>query len=223
MIVATIAPPHHLFAMLLVQRLELLPLIGGQHLPDVEKHVRVGLFELSAGLGDLVDLPEHLRLIGLVGFDHGTHHDLLLLEVGVQIHQLEAVLLENVVHLLFLVIGEVDSLSDFGVIPPAAEVLVVKGVLHRRRPETVLTGTSGSAGPGSLGKAQAACSQAEKCCNKIPTSAMHVFSPCFDSWMPVGWSDRRAAPGHPAHPGSNRCRSGSSIPYRRRWRRAGWV
>ena len=54
-----------------------------------------------------------------------------------QVNELEAILLEDVVHLLFLVGGEVEVFCDLGIVPPAAHAFAAhpaafKGALHRR-------------------------------------------------------------------------------------------
>jgi hypothetical protein len=48
--------------MLFPHGLELLPLIGRERLPNIEEHVRIGLFEVGTGLCDSVNLGKDLRL-----------------------------------------------------------------------------------------------------------------------------------------------------------------
>ncbi len=75
-------------------------------------------FELSAGLGGVVDLREDLVGVRLIGREHGAHLGLLLFEVGAQVHELGAVLLEDIVHTLLLVRGEGQLLDEIGIVPP---------------------------------------------------------------------------------------------------------
>jgi hypothetical protein len=132
---------HFAGAMLFPHGLQLLPLIGRERLPNIEEHVRIGLFEVGAGLRDCVNLGKDLRLIGLIGFDHGMEQRFLLFEVGIEVDQLEPVLQEDVVHLVLLLVCEVELLGELRIVPPAAEVSVVKGALHGRPAEAAFAGT----------------------------------------------------------------------------------
>src|SRR5579863_8876845 len=69
---AAVVTAHHLAAMLFMPGLELLPLIGSEHLADLEEHVGIGLLEVGPRLGDLVGLRQDLRLVRVVGLDHGA-------------------------------------------------------------------------------------------------------------------------------------------------------
>ncbi len=91
---ATIVPHPIVVMMLHPHRLQLLPLLGCEHLAQVEEHARVGLFQIGAGLSDGIDLGEDFGFVRLVGFDHGPEHDFLLFEVGIQIDELQAMLQE---------------------------------------------------------------------------------------------------------------------------------
>ena len=114
---------------------ELLPLFGSEGLADGKEHPCVGLLEIGAGLSNLVDLREDLGFVGLIGGDHRLQEDLLLFQVGIEIDEIEAVLLKDVIHRMFLLVGQAELLRELGVIPPTAEVAVVKGALHGGRAE----------------------------------------------------------------------------------------
>lgn len=115
---------------LLCKGLQLLPLIGRENLTDAEEHARIGLLKISAGLGDSIDLAEDFLLVELVGFEHWAEEDFLLLKRSVQIDQLKAILLKDVIHLLLLVVSDADLLRDIGLVPPAAALAAAEGVLH---------------------------------------------------------------------------------------------
>lgn len=127
-------------AMFFAHRFQLLPLLRREGLAKIEQHVRIGLLEVGARLGHGIDLRKDLRFVGLVGFDHGMEQRFLLLEVGIEVDQLEPVLQKDVVHLVLLLIGEVQLLGEMRIVPPATEMAVVKGALHGRAAEAVLPG-----------------------------------------------------------------------------------
>ena len=99
---------------------ELGPLVGGEHAANAEQHLGVGLLQVGAGLGDLIDLGRGLGDVQRVRAEHGFQHHLRLFKAGLQVDELEAALLEDVVHLLGLVSGEGEALDDHGVLPPHA-------------------------------------------------------------------------------------------------------
>jgi hypothetical protein len=98
--------------------LELRPLVGGEDAADSEEHAGVGFFELGPGAGDVIDLAQDLVGVGRIDGEHGLEQDLLLLDIGFEIDELETALLEDVVHALLLVRGERDLLGDVGILPP---------------------------------------------------------------------------------------------------------
>ena len=100
--------------------LELGPLLSGQDAADTEEHFCVGLFEVGAGLGGVVDLGQDFVGVWRVGGEEGLHLDLLLFEVGVEVDELDAGLLEDVFHALLLVCGEAEPGGEGGVCPPLA-------------------------------------------------------------------------------------------------------
>ena len=57
--------------------LELGPLIGSQDAADAEEHPGIGLFKLSAGVRNMVDLGEDLVRVGRIGVEHGLKNQLL--------------------------------------------------------------------------------------------------------------------------------------------------
>lgn len=115
---------------LLCKGLQLLPLVGSEDFTNAEEHAGIGLLEISASLGDGIDLAKDLLFVELVGFEHRAQLDFLFLKCGVQVDQLEAILLKDVVHLLLLIVGDADLLRDLRLIPPAAVLAAAEGVLH---------------------------------------------------------------------------------------------
>jgi hypothetical protein len=79
---------------------QLAPLLRGQHLADGQHHQRVRLLQPAAGARHQVDLRPHLRLVGLVGLDQGLQLRLFPLQLGAQVDQLEALLLEDLLSLI---------------------------------------------------------------------------------------------------------------------------
>jgi hypothetical protein len=80
-----------------------LPLFGGEHSAQPEKHAGVGFFELSPGLRHAVDLGENLALIWLICRKQGLHRGFLFPHTGAKVHQAGAVLLKYRLHFLLLV------------------------------------------------------------------------------------------------------------------------
>jgi len=65
-----------------------------------------------------VDLLQNPLRVGRIGGEQRLHDDLLLFQIGLQVDQLDAVLLDDVVHAFLLVGGEVERLDDVGLAPP---------------------------------------------------------------------------------------------------------
>lgn len=146
---APVATHHPAVVALLAHGLELLPLFGCKGGADVEEHARIGLLEVGTRLGDFIDLSKDLRLIGLVGGDHGLHEDFLFFEVGVEVDQIEAMLLKDGIHFLLLIAGDVELLGDVGIVPPAAELAVVKDALHGTALEAAMIAAAWAVGAGA--------------------------------------------------------------------------
>src|SRR5579862_9850818 len=111
----SLAKPHARAVILTFRSLEFGPLVGCEDVTNSKEHSGVGLFEFCASLSGVVDLREDLVGVGLVCGQEWTHELLLLIEGGVKVHQLRTILLEDVVHALLLVGGEVKFLDDISV------------------------------------------------------------------------------------------------------------
>lgn len=107
------------------------PLVWSQYFTNPEEHTGVGFFKVRPRLCNGVNLAEDFCLIELVGLKKGTQHNFIFLKGRVQVDQLEAVLLKDVAHLLFLVVGEADLLGDLRIVPPASALATAEEVLHR--------------------------------------------------------------------------------------------
>jgi hypothetical protein len=112
------AKPHASAVILTFGSLEFGPLVGCEDVANSEEHPGICFFELGAGLSGMVDLREDLVGVGLVCSKEWTHELLLLIEVGVQVHQLRAILLKDIVHSLLLVGGQGKFLDEVSVVPP---------------------------------------------------------------------------------------------------------
>src|ERR1035441_5714295 len=109
--------------------LQLLPLVLCENAADAQQETGIGLFQFGAGLRDLVDLSQDFGLVGGVGGHHRLHGDFFLLQIGVEVDQAQATLLEDVIHFFLLVGVEAELLDHLRVVPPAALRLEA---LHRR-------------------------------------------------------------------------------------------
>src|SRR5947209_1829379 len=54
------------------------PLVRSQHSANTQQHLRLGLLQIGARLGDLVDLRHRLIAVQGVCIEHGLQHHLLL-------------------------------------------------------------------------------------------------------------------------------------------------
>jgi hypothetical protein len=97
---------------------KLLPLIDGEDPANGEKHLGIRLFQVGSSLRYLVDLGNHLRLVGLISFNQGLQDGFLLFQGGVEINEVEAVSLEDFLDLLDLFIANPDLPHQLGVFPP---------------------------------------------------------------------------------------------------------
>ena len=100
--------------------IEGLELLRGHLLADLEEDVDVLLLEVVAGVGDAVDGGEDPGLVTQVGARDGGEVGLFTLEIGVEGGEGGAVGLEDVVHAVLLVGGEVELADGLVVVPPAA-------------------------------------------------------------------------------------------------------
>ena len=106
------------------------------------------LFQVSAGLSDLVDLSHGFCRVKRIGAEHRLEQDLLLLDVGLEVDELKAALLKDVVHLFRLFGREGKTLDDHGILPPHAgrrDVEVcVHGTSSRRADASTVTEVAGA-------------------------------------------------------------------------------
>jgi hypothetical protein len=67
---------------------KLLPLIDGEDAANRQKHLGIRLLQVRSRLGNLIDLGDHLRFFGLIGFHQRFQDRFLFLEGRVQIDEL---------------------------------------------------------------------------------------------------------------------------------------
>ena len=91
---------------------ELLPLSHGEDPANREKHLCIRLFQVGSCLGNFIDLGDHLRFVGLIGLNQWLQDRFLLLQGSVQINELQAVILEDLLDPLDLVIVDPDLLHQ---------------------------------------------------------------------------------------------------------------
>ncbi len=78
-------------------------LVGVHLCTELQQEVGVGLFELSAGLGDTVDLDEQCHLVQGLGVNERVHASLFGLEVLEPLDEQAAIGFEDGVHAALLV------------------------------------------------------------------------------------------------------------------------
>ena len=93
-------------SMLGAQRLQLLPLFRRQLGAQRQQKARIGFFQFRTRLRYLVDRRHNRVLIRLIGVNQRPHRKLGLLQIGPQIDQPHAMLLQNPVHRLALILGQ---------------------------------------------------------------------------------------------------------------------
>jgi hypothetical protein len=124
--------------------LELGPLVGRKHVANTEEHLGVCFFELSTSLGCVVDLGKNFVRIWRIRGEHRLHEDLLLLNVGSQVDQLKAALLQDVIHTLLLVRSEIQFLNQVRIMPPDPRRPDAEAGTHASSPSfTILIHLSG--------------------------------------------------------------------------------
>ena len=60
--------------------LQLLPLLGSEHAPDIEHHVGVALFQFAARGRDFINLRRGLGFVGIIGLDQRLEQGFLLFQ-----------------------------------------------------------------------------------------------------------------------------------------------
>lgn len=99
---------------------EVLELLRGQLLADLDEDAGVFFFESAAGIGDAVDGSEDLGLIlEVVGGERGEE-GLLTLHVEVEGYESGFVCFEDTVHAALLLGREFEMPDVGGLVPPAA-------------------------------------------------------------------------------------------------------
>jgi hypothetical protein len=106
------------------------PLVGCENGADAEQHFGVGFLKVGARLGDLVDLRHGFCGVHGISAEQRLKHDLLLFHVGLEVDELKAALLEDVIHFPALVGSESQPLDDHGVLPPHSGWADVEASTH---------------------------------------------------------------------------------------------
>jgi hypothetical protein len=91
---------------------KLLPLTDSEDAANREQHLGIRLFQVGSRLSNLIDLGDHLRFVGLIGFNQRLQDRFLFLQGSVQIDELQAVILEDLLDLLNLFIADPDFLHQ---------------------------------------------------------------------------------------------------------------
>ena len=118
---------------------EVRPLVGCENAANAEEHFGVCLFEVGAGVCDLVDLGHGLCGVGRIGAEHGFKKNLLLLDVGFEVDELKAALLKDIVHLPGLLRRQCEPLDDHGVLPPHSRGGDMERAAHAAREAVPIT------------------------------------------------------------------------------------
>ena len=115
----TVAPIVHppVLHPVLIHGLQLFPLVRLQLHPNVQQKKRIRLFQLCARAHDLVGLRFNRRAVRSIGLHQRSHLQLHLLQIGLQVDQLHAMVLQNSIHYLALIVGQVQLLHDVRVVP----------------------------------------------------------------------------------------------------------
>src|ERR1700690_533746 len=92
----------------------------GQLAPNAQEHAGVFLFQLCTSLGDAINLSQKFSLVRRIGRDQRLHDGFFLLNRGELVNQFEPAGIENVIHLLLLIVGQTEFLDELGIVPPAS-------------------------------------------------------------------------------------------------------
>jgi hypothetical protein len=124
--------------------LERLPLLRRQHVAERQLQARVGFLKFGARLRDAVDLREDFRIVQLRCLHQWIERGFFPRDGGVQVDQLHALLLENIVHLFALIGREAQLFRHLRVVPPfaagaaaawtTAGSTAIRMIARRRRP-----------------------------------------------------------------------------------------
>ena len=91
------------------KRTQLLPLLRGEDTADGKGHLRVGLLKRCARGGDAVDGVHYGAFIRVLGLKQGFQLDLFFFQVGVDVDELQAAVLEDLLDLLHLAVAETEG------------------------------------------------------------------------------------------------------------------
>src|ERR1043165_329048 len=87
---------------------------------DIEQHAGMTFFQLSAGLGDTVDLRQNFVVVWRIGADQRLHDGFFFLYRSEQIDQIQKTCVKHVVHFFLLISRDRKFLREVRVIPPAS-------------------------------------------------------------------------------------------------------
>src|ERR1035438_6632782 len=113
-------PVATLLSMVGAEGLHLLPLLGGQFGPDGKQVARVRLFQLCPRLRHLIDLGQNLAFIRLVVADQRLHRQFRFLHIASQIDESLPMFQQRCIERLLLLVGQLQLLGDFRIVPPPA-------------------------------------------------------------------------------------------------------
>jgi len=105
-------------AVMLMHVAKFLPLVRSEDAADGEGHLRVGLFEASVRSGDAVNGGKDSAFVWIVGLKQGVELELFLLQSSVDVDELHAAILKDLLDLLNLCTAQTDGLDNLGVFPP---------------------------------------------------------------------------------------------------------
>ena len=157
--------------------LQLLPLLRRQLAANGEQEARIRLFELSAGLGDLVDLGQDLAFVGLVFAHHRLEFEFRLLHRGAKVDELLAMLQERFVHSLALCVGQLQLRYELGIVPPLSMIAVRSEGSFKRRPMVSKSRAVARAATGPLCQRQRRSGHCDAC-NRYCKSYCHPRLHC---------------------------------------------
>ena len=105
----------------LVHCLELLPLVRLQLHANVQQKTRVSFFQFAARAHDPVDLRFNRGAVRSIGLHQRAHRQLCLLQSGLQVDQLQTMVLKNSIHRLALIVSERQLRREVRIVPELAE------------------------------------------------------------------------------------------------------
>src|SRR5581483_4008963 len=133
-------------------------------------------FQFGACLGDLIDLRQNRIFIGVIGTHQWLHLQLRLLYVGAQINQRHPMLLQNSIHRLALIVGQLEALHNLRIVPELPPCAVKPESPFHRRPMLAKAGAHPWSAR-SLSCCQSPSNQRDQCAcqRKSKSSCKNVF------------------------------------------------